>query len=439
MSERFPYEDLINDLFESLGPIGDFWKGLGTSGQFFLISGLLMVGVAGLFIMIQQLIVPWVERKVMGRMQSRRGPSYVGYAGTLQLLADTLKLAIKQDIVPEDADKFGFTFAIAGITISASLACAPLPFTGRIVMSDMTIGLLYIFAAFALFPPLMFVAGWASNSKYSLIGGFRSAAQLLAYELPLMVAAVSAVLLAGSANLSDIVNGQGGDLGFLWLRGWYWFPLVIGFGLFLISGLAETERIPFDLPEAESELVMGVRTEFAGWRYALIFFVEYMHLFINLLLVVLLFMGGWMPLFTFMPATLDDFIVSGFVNILIMAIIGASLFGGSVLAVYLLFGFFRKRIYNMKVFLGATALGFVLFGGLGMIIDDWTIPGELLTEFAQLGRIFAKVYFLVFLAVWARAALPRIRIDQFLSIAWSKFLPLSILNLLIAIIVAGAY
>ncbi|MCG3218720.1 MAG: NADH-quinone oxidoreductase subunit H, partial [Candidatus Heimdallarchaeota archaeon] len=121
------------------------------------------------------------------------------------------------------------------------------------------------------------------------------------------------------------------------------------------------------------------------------------------------------------------------------AFIGAGFFGGSVLAVYLLFGFFRKRIYNMKFFLIATISGFVLFGGLGMIIDDWTIPGELLTEIAQLTRIFVKTYILVFLAVWARAALPRVRIDQFLSIGWSKFLPLAIFNLLIAIIVAGAY
>jgi NADH-quinone oxidoreductase subunit H len=435
MSERYPYEDLLNDLFESLGPIGDFWKGMGSSGQFFLMSALLMVTVAGVFIMIQQLIVPYLERKIMGRMQSRRGPSYVGYAGVLQLMADTLKLAVKQDIVPEDADRFGFTFAIAGITVSASLACAPLPFTGRIVMSDMSIGLLYIFAAFALFPPLMFVAGWASNSKYSLIGGFRSAAQLLAYELPLMVVAVSAVLMAGSANLTEIVEGQEGG----GILGWYMWPLFIGFVLFLISGIAETERIPFDIPEAEAELVMGVRTEFAGWRYALIFFVEYMHLFINLLLVVLLFMGGWMPFLPFAPTSFDDFTVSGFSNIVFMAFIGAGLFGGAVLAVYLLFGFFRKRIYNMKFFLGATALGFVLFGGLGMVLDDWTIPGELITEFAQLARIFAKTYILVFVAIWMRAALPRIRIDQFLSIGWSKFLPLAILNLLIAIIAAGAY
>ncbi len=254
---------------------------------------LIVIGtlVFGSYIMINQLIAPWVERKIMARMQGRRGPVHVGPFGILQIPADLLKLILKEDTRPEGADKFGFTLSIAATAITAILSFSPLPFgSDEMISANYTIGFLYVFAVFSLFPPMMLIGGWASNSKYSLIGGFRSAAQLIAYEIPMLISVLGVIAVVGSFSLVDITEYQT-------QHGWFIFRF-LPFGLiaafiFYLSGVAETERIPFDIPEDEASLVMGPRTEFASWRYSLLMMVEYLHLFINSLLFIYMFMGGY--------------------------------------------------------------------------------------------------------------------------------------------------
>lgn len=257
---------------------------------------LIIIGtvVLGSYIMVNQLIAPWFERKIMARMQGRRGPVYVGKLGILQIPADLLKLAMKEDTRPEGADKFGFFISIAVVSISCIASFAPLPFgSNNLLMGNYSIGLLYVFGVFSLFPPFMVIAGWSSNSKYSLIGGFRSAGQLIAYEIPMLVSALAVISVTGSFSLLEITQYQ-------MIHGWFIFRyLGLGFisaFIFFISAIAETERIPFDIPEAEAELVMGPRTEFASWRYALLLMVEYIHLWVNGFLFAYLFLGGYDPI-----------------------------------------------------------------------------------------------------------------------------------------------
>lgn len=259
------------------------------NGETALIVGLSTFVIATWF-MVLQLFVPWGERKVMARMQGRRGPVYVGFRGILQIPADTLKLMFKEDVRPEKSDRLGFFISVAIITITSILGFAPIPVARNFIGGDFAIGAIYVFAIFSLFPPAMFIGGWAGNSKYSLIGGFRSAGQLLAYEIPMFVSIFAIFAINGSFSLITIAENQ---VASTWnLFRWGGIGLVAGF-IFFIAGVAETERIPFDIPEAEAELVMGARTEFSGWRYALIMMVEYIHLTVNSLVFIFAFLGGY--------------------------------------------------------------------------------------------------------------------------------------------------
>jgi NAD(P)H-quinone oxidoreductase subunit 1 len=313
------------------------------------------------YIMIHQLFGPYVERKVMARQQGRRGPTYVGWKGILQIPADLLKLLFKEDLRPASADKLGFFVSILLISVTSILSFAPLPWGTNFVGGNLGIGVLFVFAVFSIFPPAMFIGGWAGNSKYALIGGFRSAGQLLAYEIPMFISAFTVIIVNGSFSLIVITETQ-------IQTGWYFFQwwglgAVAGF-IFFISGIAETERIPFDIPEAEAELVMGPRTEFSGWRYALIMMVEYLHLTVNSLLFIYLFFGGYDPI----P------IPSDWTN-----------------------AFDGIRYYNI--------------GGFYII---------------QFIALTVKLYLFIFVATWFRSALPRMRIDQLLNLGWKKLLPVSI-------------
>ncbi len=265
----------------------------------------LLSAALGTYVLLNLLLAPWIERKVMARMMGRRGPVYVGKFGLLQLIADIVKLLFKEDTMPMTADRFGFNLSIYLMGASTIMSFGPLPWARDLAGTNMSIGLLYIFAVFSVFPPAMLLGGWASNSKYSLIGGFRAAAQLVAYEIPMMISVLGVIIYAQSFNLQAIVEDQ-------YQNGWYVyraFPgLLMAFVIFLFASLAETERIPFDIPEAEAELVMGPRTEFSGWRYGIILLVEYSHMFVNIILVVVLFLGGWDVIFPFkgMPGWLAD-------------------------------------------------------------------------------------------------------------------------------------
>jgi NADH-quinone oxidoreductase subunit H len=240
----------------------------------------------------------WLERKFSGRLQSRVGPYLVGRPhGWLQPIADGLKLISKEDITPAKADKLLFNFAPAWVVIVSLLGFAFLPLTANWVLVNMDLGLLYFTAIGSLIVIGVFTSGWASNNKYALLSSLRSAAQIVAYEVPLLFSLLVPAILAGSLNFLDIIDAQSG----------YWFiafPVIgqISFITFLLAALAESNRMPFDLSEAESELIAGFNIEYSGMKFAYFYLGEYVHLLAVSLLVSILFFGG--PLGPFLPGGL---------------------------------------------------------------------------------------------------------------------------------------
>lgn len=230
----------------------------------------------------------YFERKVIGHMQVRMGPMRVGPHGVLQPIADFVKLFFKEDIIPSNADKPIFYLAPV-IALFATLSClAVIPFFEGFVIADINIGLLFILAMSSLGAYGIILAGWASNSKYSFLGGLRSSAQVISYEISMGMSLVGVMMMAGSLNLSDIVKAQAE-----YPMGMYLLPQFIGFFVFWLSAMAETNRSPFDLPEAESELVAGYFVEYSGMRFALFFAAEYLGMIIMALIAAICFLGGW--------------------------------------------------------------------------------------------------------------------------------------------------
>jgi NADH-quinone oxidoreductase subunit H len=246
-----------------------------------IIKVLLVVGV----FLIHVMYVQYFERKAIGHMQSRLGPMRVGWHGLLQPIADSIKLFFKEDIIPEKADKPIFYIApIIGVIAGVS-SIAVIPLWDGFSIANLNIGILYIFALSGLASYAVILGGWASNSKYSFLGGLRSSAQVISYEIAMGLSLVGVMMMSGSANLNDIVKAQSG--------GWFVIPQIIAFVVFMIAALAETNRVPFDLPEAETELVSGFATEYSGMRWALFFMAEYAGMFVMSALAVVCFLGGW--------------------------------------------------------------------------------------------------------------------------------------------------
>ncbi len=231
----------------------------------------------------------WFERKFAGRMQNRPGPTEVGIFGLLQPIADVLKLMQKEEIVPKNADAPLFKMAppIGVLLVLAGLAVVPL--APGVVAADLDIGILFTMSIASLMVIPVWMAGWASNNKYALLGGMRAAAQAISFEVPLLLAALVPVILAGSLRGGDIVAAQEG---YRWFALWPPGPGFVAFGLFFVASLAEANRIPFDIPEAESELVGGITTEYVGMNFGLFYLAEYLHTFISSVVGVVLFWGG---------------------------------------------------------------------------------------------------------------------------------------------------
>lgn len=228
----------------------------------------------------------WAERRLLALWQDRYGPNRVGPFGLLQVVADMVKVITKEDWIPPFADRFVFALAPAVIIVTALASFAVIPFSRRIVVADLNVGLLFILAMSSLGVYSVALAGWSSRSKYSLLGGLRAAAQMLSYEIFMGLSLMGVVMLAGSFNLSVIVESQ--------RRIWFFIPQFLGFLIFFIAGVAETHRLPFDLPEAESELVAGYHSEYSGMKFGMFYVGEYLGITLISALTSTLFFGAWL-------------------------------------------------------------------------------------------------------------------------------------------------
>ena len=252
-----------------------------------LLSMLLVALVIIIFAALSVMFLVWWERKISGHFQSRFGPMRVGWHGWLQTIVDAIKLIMKEDIVPTSADKVVFYMAPIILFTSALLAYIVIPFGKGLVVRDLNIGILYILAITTFTVIGILSAGWSSNNKYSLLGGFRSAAQIISYEVPLTLSVLGVVLLAGSMSLVTIVKSQNG------IVHWFIWKQPLGFLIYLTAAIAEVNRVPFDIPEAEQEIVAGYNVEYSGMKFAMFFFAEYMNTFLICAIATTLFLGGW--------------------------------------------------------------------------------------------------------------------------------------------------
>ena len=320
-------------------------------------------------ILLVVLFLVLIERKLLGYFTQRKGPNRVGYWGILQTIADALKLLCKENITPTQADKFLFNLApiIVFVPMVAALGIIPYSAEFTFINSSTNVILYLILLAFPVLS--IFLAGWARNNKYSLFGAMRSIAQILSYELPMTFVIISIVVLASSMNMSAITLAQTSKFGFL---GWYFIPCFLGFIIMFVSLLAELNRCPFDLPEAESELICGYNTEYSGMRFAIFYLSEYAMLFANAMFLSILFLGGYLSPF------------------------------GS---------------YLSNVFVNNTEIASILL------------------YFEQAFWLFLKSFIIIFIMIWIRATLPRLASFDLLKFSWTILLPISIINLFFMVII----
>jgi NADH-quinone oxidoreductase subunit H len=359
------------------------------------------LAVIALFPLVAGYIV-LVERKVLADFQVRLGPMRVGPHGLLQPLADALKLMLKEDIIPTDSDKAIFWMAPVISTFTGLTAFAVIPFTATIKVADVNVGLLVISAMSAVGILGIILGGWASNSHYPLLGALRSAAQLVSYEIALAFALVSGVMVAGTLSMVGIVQAQQ-ERG-IWFIFENWGFMIVPFAVYIIAATAETNRAPFDLPEAESELVAGFHTEYSGFRWALYFLAEYANIFVVSAVAVTLFWGGWLRPFPSI-AWLDIPLNFGFPVVL---------FAGSGLFTFPLVKKLVDRT-QQKVLIGVALL-------LLLIAALFAIP---MVNAAVIGMFWflLKVSFIIYLMIWFRGTFPRFRYDQLMNIGWKVAIP----------------
>ena len=388
-----------------------------------LVVSVIKIAVLMFLMMTALAYLTWFERKVVARIQSRWGPYRAGPHGLLQPLADGLKFLFKEGVTPEGVDKFVYYLA-PFLSLSLALtSIALIPFGPNefellghrttLGIADLNIGLLFLFAITSLGVYGVALAGWSSNSKYPLLGALRSSAQMVSYELTLTMSVVGVLLLAGSFNLREIIAAQ---RGFLWglLPRWNIFapplPQLLGFLCFFTAAVAETNRLPFDLAEAESELVAGFHTEYSSFTFAMFFLSEYASMVTVSCLATILFFGGWLSPFPETPAF-------AWTRFLPAALLGV---GGLLLVVD---GLRHHKRFGRFVL---CVLGLAL-GGAAYLVAR---PG--VVEFIQGPFWFlGKVFVFLFIYVWVRGTLPRFRYDQLMAVGWKLLLPVSLANVVL--------
>jgi NADH-quinone oxidoreductase subunit H len=367
-------------------------------------------------------LIIYLELKVIARMNLRVGPNRVGPWGAAMSVIHGLKVLSKEDFSPTGADITVFTLAPVVTYLASVMTLLVIPFAPGLFGQDLNIGLLFIFSMSGLTVLGLLMAGWSSFNKYSILGGLRSAAQIISYEIPLTLSVVGVILLAGTMSLNHIVAAQSGSA-----LDWFAFKQPLALLIFFIAATAEANRTPFDMTEADSEIVAGFATEYSGMRFGFFFFAEYVNVFMVSALATTIFFGGWTAPFdwpwstnlnAFDPFALGFFgwagivLLGGFVGTQLLALL-VRLFGGREWSWWSAMGL---GFLLLLVVVGAVA------GLAGFIAFD-TVRG--LTWF------MAKTYFFVFVFIWMRATLPRVRVDQLMGFAWKWLLPASLLNLFV--------
>ena len=386
--------------------------------NFFLLTAIKAAVLA--FVLLTTLAyLQWIERKVIAHIQSRLGPSRVGPHGLLQPLADVIKLITKEDLLPPHVNKFFYLLAPFLAVTMALLSISVIPFGAQteiagtptwMQLTDLNVGVLFVLAVSSMGVYGIALAGWASNNKYSLLGGLRSSAQLISYKLPLSLAVAAPLLLANTLSLREIVQAQSA---FYWSFIPKWnilqlpAPQLVSFIVFLIAGFAETNRVPFDLPEAETELVAGFHTEYSSMKFAAFFMAEYANMITVASMTTILFLGGWLPPF---PAALG----SDFIAPALLAFAGA---------ISLYHGLHPARRLD-RYTLPAVALVFFALAAA------FLIPA-VVAMFMPVFWFVAKTGLLLFVFIWIRGTLPRFRYDQLMGFAWKFLFPVAVLNLLV--------
>lgn len=313
------------------------------------------------------LVGVWLERKISAAAQQRIGPEYAGPLGVLQPVADGIKLVFKEDVIPAKSDPLLFTLGPVLVVLPVFLSYLIVPFGQNLVITDLNVGIFLWIALSSITPIGLLMSGYSSNNKYSLLGGLRAAAQSISYEIPLALSVLAIVMMSNSLSTIDIVQQQSG----YGILGWNIWRQPVGFIIFWIAALAECERLPFDLPEAEEELVAGYQTEYAGMKFGLFYVGSYVNLVLSALVFAVLYLGGWE-----FPIPLER-----------------------------------------------------LAGWLGVSeTSSWL---QIVTASLGITMTILKAYFLIFLAILLRWTVPRVRIDQLLNIGWKFLLPVSLVNLLL--------
>ncbi len=384
-----------------------------------LVASIVKIAVLLFIVMTALAYLTWMERKLIAHIQSRWGPYYVGAHGLLQPLADGLKFLFKEDVTPPVADRLVYTLApflalTLGLTAIALIPFGPpsIPFPflrGQEAFSvaDVSIGLLFVFAITSIGVYGVALAGWSSNSKYPLMGGLRSSAQMISYEVSLTMSVVGVVLLAGTFNFNEIISGQQGYY-LHFIPRWHVVPQIVGFLCYLTAAIAETNRIPFDLPEAETELVAGFHTEYSSFKFAMFFMAEYANMITVSCLATILFFGGWLSPFPerwawqlFLP--------------------GAGLI---LLGIYCAYDTLAEMRGIARIQLSVVTL-LCLVGGAICLYPP--VAAVIQGPF----WFTTKILIILFFYIWLRGTLPRFRYDQLMSFGWKLLLPVSLANLVV--------
>jgi NADH-quinone oxidoreductase subunit H len=364
-------------------------------------------------------LIIYMEMKIIALMNLRIGPDRVGPFGSLLSVIHGLKVLMKEDFTPTGADPIVFTWAPVVTYLASVMTLLVIPFAPGLFGQDLNLGLLYFFAIGGLSVVGLLMAGWSSYNKYSLLGGLRSAAQVVSYEIPLTLSVAGLILLAGTMSLNQIVLNQAG-----WFTDWYVFRQPLAVLIFFIAATAEANRTPFDLTEADSEIVAGFATEYSGMRFGFFFFAEYVNVFIISALMVTLFFGGWnAPIAWPWPVTVSlDPGSLGIGLLLLAAIVPLVLTLAFAAPVWML----SARIKGWQ----ALIVGFVL-ANLFIVAAIGAVAYMGLEWVAGIFWFLGKTYAFVFTFVWMRGTLPRVRIDQLMDFAWKWMLPASLVNLFV--------